>query len=76
VPPKADIELWDSGTAVGARAGDTLQSLALQYHLPRWSLAQANPGPADSPLIPGERITVPRHLAPVAGIAAPMTSAR
>jgi pimeloyl-ACP methyl ester carboxylesterase len=76
VPPKADIELWDSGTAVGARAGDTLQSLALQYHLPLWSLAQANPGPADSPLIPGERITVPRHLAPVAGIAAPMTSAR
>jgi pimeloyl-ACP methyl ester carboxylesterase len=64
VPANADIELWDSGMAVTARPGDTLQTLALQYHLPLWSLTQVNPMPDDMPLVPGERITVPRHLEP------------
>src|SRR6516164_1512654 len=42
VPPKADVELWDSGAVVSAHAGDTLQTFALLYHLPLWSLVQAN----------------------------------
>ena len=61
VPPKVDIELWDSGMAVAARAGDTLQTLAERYHLPLWSLTQANPMPENAALMAGQRIIVPRH---------------
>jgi LysM repeat protein len=64
VPPKEPVELWDSGTLVTAHPGDTLQTLAAQYHLPLWSLTQANPMPDNSPLVPGERVVVPRHLTP------------
>jgi len=64
VPPKGDIELWDSGMPVTARPGDTLQTLALQYHVPLWSLTQINPMPETMPLVPGQRIVVPRHLTP------------
>lgn len=77
VPPKEDIELWDSGMAVTARPGDTLQTLAVQYHLPLWSLTQVNPMPDNLPLVPGERITVPRHLEPsLTAAAAPVSSSR
>ncbi len=75
VPAKEDIELWDSGMAVTARPGDTLQTLASQYHLPLWSLTQVNPMPDTMPLVPGQRVTVPRHLEPpLATAAAPMSS--
>jgi len=70
VPASADIELWDSGMLVPARPGDTLQSIAASFHLPLWSLTQMNKGPDDSPLVPGERIIVPRHLAPLAEVSA------
>lgn len=63
VPPKAEIELWDSGMTITARAGDTLQTLAEQYHLPLWSLTQLNPMPANTPLVAGQHVIVPRHLA-------------
>ena len=52
---------------VFARPGDTLQAIAGQYHVPPWSLTQVNKGVAESaPLVPGERIVVPRHLMPIA----------
>jgi hypothetical protein len=52
---------------VFARPGDTLQTIAALYHVPLWSLAQVNKGVAESaPLVPGERIVVPRHLMPIA----------
>ncbi len=70
VPASADIELWDSGMLVPARPGDTLQSIAASYHLPLWSLTQMNKGPDNTPLVPGERIIVPRHLAPLAEVSA------
>jgi len=74
VPPKVDIELWDSGMAVAARAGDTLQTLAERYHLPLWSLTQANPMPENAALMAGQRIIVPRHLAPPAAVSEPISS--
>jgi pimeloyl-ACP methyl ester carboxylesterase len=74
VPPKVEIELWDSGMAVAARAGDTLQALAERYHLPLWSLTQLNPIAENAPLMVGQRIIVPRHLAPPAAVSAPMSS--
>jgi hypothetical protein len=65
VPPDAGIELWDSGMPVFARPGDTLQTIAAARHVPLWSLTQMNKGPDSIPLVPGERIIVPRHLVPL-----------
>ena len=76
MPPKEPIELWDSGTAIAARPGDTLQTLAQQYQLPLWSLTQANPMPDDAPLVPGQRVIVPRHLVPLATVAGPVAAGR
>lgn len=69
VPPGTAIELWDSGMPVFARPGDTLQTIAELYHVPLWSLTQANKGLTESaPLVPGERVVVPRHLVPIAEV--------
>ena len=65
VPAKADIDLWDSGMAVFARPGDSLQSIASAYHVPLWSVMQINKGADRTALVPGERVVVPRHLEPV-----------
>jgi hypothetical protein len=66
LPPGDALELWDSGMPVFARPGDTLQTIAALYHVPLWSLTQANRGVEESaPLVPGERVVVPRHLMPL-----------
>jgi hypothetical protein len=70
VPPSAAIDLWDSGMSVFARPGDTLQTIATFYHLPLWSVTQANKGAGNTPLVPGERVVVPRHLMPSAEVSA------
>jgi len=56
------IELWDSGMAVSAQAGDTLHSLADVYHVPVWALAQLNRKSVGAALSEGERVVVPRYL--------------
>jgi pimeloyl-ACP methyl ester carboxylesterase len=67
VPPHSTIELWDSGMPIFARPGDTLQAISALYHVPLWSLTQINKGVlGGAELVPGERIVVPRHLAPLA----------
>jgi pimeloyl-ACP methyl ester carboxylesterase len=66
VPPDAAIELWDSGMPVFARPGDSLQTIAAFYHVPLWSVTQVNKGAEKTPLVPGERVIVPRHLVPLA----------
>jgi pimeloyl-ACP methyl ester carboxylesterase len=71
VPAKADIDLWDSGIAVFARPGDSLQSIAAAYHVPLWSVMQVNKGADRTPLVPGERVVVPRHLEPLVEASAP-----
>jgi predicted alpha/beta-hydrolase family hydrolase len=70
VPPSAAIDLWDSGVSVFARPGDTLQTIAASYRLPLWSVAQVNKGGGTTPLVPGERVVIPRHLAPSAEVSA------
>ena len=70
VPPNEPTELWDSGVAVTARAGDTLQTLASEFHVPLWSLTQANSMSDSTPLTEGQRVVVPRHLAPPAPVTA------
>ncbi|MDE5452509.1 LysM peptidoglycan-binding domain-containing protein [Bradyrhizobium sp. CSA112] len=72
VPSDAPIELWDSGTQQLARSGDTLQRLAALNGVPLWSLTQANQYSESAPLSVGQRVLVPRRLAPpVASAAAP-----
>ena len=56
------IELWDSGMAVSAHAGDTLQSLAAAYHVPVWAVAQINRKSESAGLSDGERVVVPHYL--------------
>jgi Alpha/beta hydrolase family/LysM domain len=65
VPSNAAIELWDSGIPVFARPGDSLQTIAAANHVPLWSVTQINKGAERTPLVPGERVVVPRHLVPV-----------
>jgi hypothetical protein len=76
VPPNAAIELWDSGMSVFARPGDSLQTIAALYHVPLWSVTQVNKGAEKTPLVPGERVIVPRHLAPLAEISGQPPSRR
>lgn len=64
VPARAAIDLWDSGAPVNAVAGDTVQSLAAAYRVPAWAVAQINKMPESAQLKPGQRIIVPRSLAP------------
>lgn len=71
VPAKAPVELWDSGMPVFARPGDSLQSIATAYHVPLWSVTQINKGAESTPLVPGERIIVPRHLEPLIEVSTP-----
>jgi hypothetical protein len=68
VPPNTAIELWDSGTPVFARPAETLQTIADLYHVPLWSLTQVNKSADRTPLVPGERVVVPRHLLPLATV--------
>jgi hypothetical protein len=70
VPPSAAIDLWDSGMPVFARPGDSLQTIATLYHVPLWSVTQANKGADNTPLVPGERVVVPRRLVPLAEVSA------
>ena len=66
VPADAAIELWDSGMPVVARADSTFATLAAQYHVPLWSIAQINRVPEGASLTAGQRVVVPRHLNPLA----------
>ena len=76
VPAKAFIDLWDSGIAVFARPGDSLQSIASAYRVPLWSINQVNKGADRTALVPGERVVVPRHLEPLVEASAPEPARR
>jgi len=65
VPADSAIELWDSGKSVTTRPGDTLETLAAAYHVPLWSLSQANRLPDGTPIAIGTQIVVPRRLGPL-----------
>jgi len=61
-PPSVPIELWDSGVAISAHAGETLQTIAATYHVPLWALTQINKVSETAALTDGQRIVVPRLL--------------
>jgi hypothetical protein len=59
VPPSVPIELWDSGLAISAHAGDTLQTIATTYHVPFWTLTQLNKVSETAALSEGQRVVIP-----------------
>lgn len=63
LPKDAPFELWDSGVAVVAGAGETAAMVAAQFGVPSWAVSEINKVAADAPLAPGQRLVVPRHLA-------------
>ena len=62
VPPSVPIELWDSGLAISAHGGDTLQTIATTYHVPLWALTQINKVSETVALTEGQRIAIPYHI--------------
>ena len=62
VPPSVPIELWDSGLAVSAHAGDTLQTIATTYHVPLWTLTQLNKALETAALTEGQRVVIPHSV--------------
>ena len=62
VPPSVPIELWDSGLAISAHAGDTLQTIATTYHLPLWTLTQLNKASESAALTEGQRVVIPHSV--------------
>jgi hypothetical protein len=75
VPAHASIELWDSGMPVTAQAGDTLQTLSATYHVPVWALAEINNISERAAIAAGQRVIVPRNLAPMTSLRATPVSA-
>jgi LysM repeat protein len=62
VPPNVPIELWDSGVAISAHAGDTLQTIATTYHVPLWALTQLNKVSEGAALTEGQRVVIPHFV--------------
>ena len=70
VPKGEKIEVWDSGVAIRAEAGDTIASLATRYGVPAWGIRRVNKRDDDAAIAAGQSLVIPRHLA------APMAMAR
>jgi hypothetical protein len=66
VPAGTKVELWDSGIRLPVKRGDTLERIAALYHVPLWSLAQANRTLGGAPIPAGQEVVIPRHLLPAA----------
>jgi len=70
---------WDGGTPVTVARGETIESMALRYRVPREELARANGLSIHAPLQPGQRLVIPRRIAsappapPAPAVAAPAT---
>lgn len=63
LPKDSPFELWDSGVAVVAGAGETAAMVAAQFGVPAWVVADINDVSANAPLTAGQRLIVPRRLA-------------
>jgi hypothetical protein len=62
VPAGVPIEVWDSGMQVRAAPGDTTSSVAQQFSVPTWVIAQLNQLAGDEPVEPGRTLLVPRMI--------------
>jgi hypothetical protein len=62
VPAGVPVEVWDSGIAVRAEAGDTASSVAHQFSVPTWVIAQLNQLAPGEAIEPGRALVVPRMI--------------
>ena len=62
IPPGVPIELWDSGLAISAHAGDKQQTIATTYHVPLWALTQINKLSETVALTESQRIVIPHSI--------------
>jgi hypothetical protein len=79
VPAGVPVEVWDSGMAVRAEAGDTASLVAHQFSVPTWVIAQLNQVAPDEAIEPGRTLVVPRMIfapANVSVAAAPVLTPR
>ncbi len=74
MPRDVEVDVWDSGIAVTAEAGDTLPSLSKKYAVPVWAIAQMNRMSENAGVKPGRRLVMPRHIEGVSPAAPPLTS--
>ena len=63
VPALVPIEVWDSGVLVRADPGDTASSVAHQFSVPTWVIAQLNQLAPGEPIEPGRTLIIPRSAA-------------
>jgi hypothetical protein len=62
VPAGFPIEVWDSGVSVRADPGDTDSSIAHQFSVPVWVIAQLNQLAPGEAIEPGRTLVVPRMI--------------
>ena len=62
VPAGFPIEVWDSGMLVRADLGDTASSVAHQFSVPTWVIAQLNQLAPGQAIEPGRTLVVPRMI--------------
>ena len=73
VPKSANIEVWDSGIAIRAENGDTIESLAARYSVPAWGIRRVNALDDDAAITTGQRLVIPRYIATPAATARQLT---
>jgi LysM repeat protein len=73
VPKNATIEVWDSGIAIRAESGDTVESLAARYSVPAWGIRRVNALDDDAAITAGQRLVIPRYIATPAATARLLT---
>ena len=62
VPPNEPIQIFDSGIQVAANGGESVKTIADNYRVPVWLLAQVNRLDPNTPLAPGKQLIVPQHM--------------
>jgi hypothetical protein len=62
VPPNEPIEIWDSGIQIAVRPRETLRTIADDYRIPVWLLAQVNRLDPNRDPAPGTPLIVPQHM--------------
>lgn len=62
VPPNEPIQIFDSGIQVAANPGENLKTVADNYRVPIWLLAQVNRLDPNAALTPGKQLIVPQHM--------------
>ena len=69
VPKDGNIELWDSGIAIRAEQGDTVETLAARYAVAAWGIRSVNKLAEDARISPGQNLVIPRYISTPAAIA-------